>query len=227
MKTISLIVPAKNEEGNIPHLEQEITELRKELLNYKFEILLIDNCSQDRTGELVREICGRDRDWKYIRFTRDFGSEVSIAAGLRLCTGDAAIILFSDLQDPPSEIPRFARKWEEGFQIVYGIYHGRDHEKLWKRFLVKQYYRILCRISDPPLVPFAGDFRLYDRKVVRVMNELRERNRYMRGLAQWVGFRTCPLEYERQPRAPESQKHRFFICSASLSMWWSIFPTSR
>lgn len=209
-KLISLIIPAYNEEGNIPRLCQEVMSLVESLPNYDFEMLVIDNASTDRTGELASALCAHDPRWKYVRFSRNFGSEASIAAGFRLCTGDACITLFSDLQDPPEQIPNLIKQWENGHDVVYGIYSGNEHEKLWKRWLSARFYGVLKSLSDVPMIPFAGDFRLYDRRVINVLNRLRERNRYMRGLAQWVGFRTQAIHYQRKPRTQGRSKAPFF-----------------
>lgn len=209
-KKISLIVPARNEEGNIARLYEEVSAVRQTLAHYDFEVVLIDNASDDRTGELARALCERDTEWKYLRFSRNFGSEASIAAGLEMVTGDAAIVLFSDLQDPPDRIPDLVRNWEAGNDIVFGIYEGNRHAGWLKRRLVAAYYSVLASLSDSPMVPFAGDFRLYDRRVIDVLVKLRERNRYIRGLAQWVGFRTAYIRYERRPRRAGKSKAPYF-----------------
>lgn len=218
-KKLSLVIPARNEEGNIPRVYEEVMLLKESLKDYVFECLLIDNASDDQTGTLCREICEKDADWKYVRFTRNFGSEASIAAGLRLCTGDACIVLFSDLQDPPDRIPDLVRKWEEGHEIVFGIYEGNKHAGFLKRWLVAKFYTILQLLSESPMTPFAGDFRLYDKRVVDALNHLRERNRYMRGLAEWVGFRTAYIRYERRSRKSGKSKAPFLYM---FGFAWSV-----
>lgn len=200
MKRISILVPAYNEEENIPTVYSEVLKVIDRLPEYTFELIFIDNASQDATGELCRHICEKDTRCKYIRFSRNFLSEASIAAGFQFCTGDAGIVLFSDLQDPPDRIPDFVRQWEKGSDVVYGVYSGKDHEHFWKRVFTKIFYKLLNMISDVPMIEFAGDFRLYDRKVIDVLNSFKERNRYMRGIANWVGFNATPLYYERRPR---------------------------
>jgi glycosyltransferase involved in cell wall biosynthesis len=209
-KRLSVVIPARNEEGNMARVYEELSVVRRQLAHYDFEFLLIDNASEDRTGEMCQEICRRDPEWKYVRFTRNFGSEASIAAGLQMSQGDASIVLFSDLQDPPDKIPELVEKWEQGNDIVFGVYEGNKHASFWKRWLVARYYALLAMMADSPMMPFAGDFRIYDKRVVKVLNHLRERNRYMRGLAQWVGFRSTHIRYERRSRRAGKSKAPFF-----------------
>lgn len=206
MKLVSVIIPARNEVLNIPRMFSELTEVSEKLPQYDFEFLMIDNASTDGTSEACKEICNKSEKWKYIRLSRNFGSEASLDVGLNHCKGDAAVVVFSDLQDPPKYIPKLVLAWENGSDIVFGIYSGRSHEKAWKRVLVKYYYSILQKISDPPMIPFAGDFRLYNRKTIEVLKKLKERNRYMRGLAQWIGFKTSHVEYQRMPRLAGKSK---------------------
>ncbi len=209
---ISIIVPAKNEELNLDRAFEQLNFVAGRLPSFDFEFLVIDNDSSDGTARIAMAFCNKDARWKYIKFSRNFGSEASIDVGLSFCSGDAAVVVFSDLQDPPDHIPEMVDKWRAGADIVYGVYSGSKHEKLWKRFFVKYYYLFLQKISDPPMVPFAGDFRLYDRKVINVLNTLRERNRYMRGLSQWVGFKTDKILYERRPRiAGQSKAPPFYL----------------
>lgn len=206
MKLISIIIPAKNEVSNITRLYQELTDVAGSLSQYGFEFLMIDNASTDGTAEACKAICANETNWKYIKLSRNFGSEASLDVGLHHCTGDAAVVVFSDLQDPPRYIPDLVREWENGSDIVFGIYSGQSHEKAWKRILVKFYYKLLQKISEPPMIPFAGDFRLYNRKTIDVLKKLKERNRYMRGLAQWIGFKTAHVHYERMPRLAGKSK---------------------
>lgn len=206
-----------NEEKNIPRCYDEITCVMEPLGQNEqgagdtkgssgaqggcdYEVLVIDNDSKDCTGVLAKEICARDLRWRYIKFSRNFTVEVSMAAGLRYARGDAVVILFSDLQEPPDVIPRFIEKWREGYDIVYGVHTKREGDGALMRFSVACYYKLLRWMSDQNLPEHAGDFRLMDRRVVNVLNHMREKNRYLRGLSYWVGFRSCPVHYERRPR---------------------------
>lgn len=219
MKTISIVIPAYNEQDNLPNVFNRVNSVIDQLKNYTFEIIVIDNRSADRTSEISKKFTEKDVRWKYLRFSRNFGSEASIAAGLRFSTGDACIVLFSDLQDPPEVIPKLIQQWELGYEIAYGIYHGNDHEKMWKRYLTKVFYWLLKNISEVELVPYAGDFRLYDRRVVNVIAQMNERNRFMRGFAHWVGFKTAAIHYERQPRkAGKSSTPVFYLFGFAFSV---------
>ena len=209
-KRISIIIPARNEEQNIPIVEEKVHEATKDL-PYEFEFIVIDNRSSDRTGELVKAICARDPRWKYIRFTRDFTVEGSIAAGYHYATGDAMIVLYSDLQDPPSVIPRFLEKWEEGYNVVYGVRTVRTGDPAWRNFMAKMAYRLINMLAEVHIPVDTGDFRLIDRKVRDALENLGEYNRYMRGLIAWVGFNQTGIIYERQPRTAGVSKGPFWL----------------
>jgi glycosyltransferase involved in cell wall biosynthesis len=198
-RLISIVIPARNEEANIPRLEAELLAVVDQL-PYRYEFIVVDNDSSDQTGALVKEICRRDPRWRYIRFSRNFTVEASISAGYRAARGDAMIVLYSDLQDPPSAIPRLLEKWEEGWDVVYGIRTVRPGDPKWRNAAVRVAYRAISRLSDVPIPPDAGDFRLITRQVRNALNQCGEYNRYLRGLISWLGFRQVGVIYERQPR---------------------------
>jgi polyisoprenyl-phosphate glycosyltransferase len=206
---ISIVIPAKNEEQNIAMLEKSVIEV-VDLLPYKFEFIVIDNRSTDFTGNLVKEICNRDKRWKYVRFSRDFTVEGSITAGYHYAKGDAIIVLYSDLQDPPTVIPRFLEKWKEGFDVVYGVRTVRRGDPAWRNFMAKLAYRIINVMAEVNIPVDAGDFRLIDRKVRDALESFNESNRYMRGLISWLGFRQTSVIYERQPRLGGVSKGPFW-----------------
>ncbi len=211
-KKITVIMPARNEEGNIARAYREVSSAFERIPDYEYEVIVIDNASEDRTGELVREICRRDARWKYVRFSRDFGAEASITAGMRLATGDAVINVFSDLQDPPDRIPDFVSKWEEGYEVVYGVIKERRDQHRLRGLAAKVAYRLIRSFSDVKIPVDAGDFRLLDRKVVAAFNRLDERERYVRGMVHWVGFRQYAIPYERRPRQWGRSKAPFWWC---------------
>jgi dolichol-phosphate mannosyltransferase len=206
---ISVVIPARNEEGNIPTLERELLAA-VEGLPYEFEFIVVDNNSTDRTRDLVKAICARDSRWKYLRFSRDFTVEMSITAGYHFASGDAIIVLYSDLQDPPSVIPQFIKKWQEGYDVVYGVRTVRPGDPRWRNIAVKLAYRLIAWFSDVPIPTDAGDFRLITRQVRDALERCGEYNRYMRGLIAWLGFRQVGISYERRPRGAGVSKAPFW-----------------
>lgn len=197
--TLSIVVPARNEEGNLPRAHREITRVL-ERLGETYEVLLIDNASTDGTRALAEDICQSDARWRYLRFSRDFGVETSMLAGLRASRGDATVVLFSDLQDPPELIGTMAAKWREGFDVVYGVVNRRGGEPWWKRLGARLFYRVMSAAGETPLPPDATDFRLLSRRAREAVASCGERNRYFRGLSHWVGYRSFAMRYDRRPR---------------------------
>ena len=206
---ISVVIPAFNEEANIPRLEQELLAA-VEPLPYLFEFLVIDNGSSDLTGELVKDICSRDSRWKYLRFSRNFTVEMSITAGYHYASGDAIVVLYSDLQDPPNVIAKFIEKWHEGYDVVYGVRTVRPGDPAWRNAAAKISYRVIGWFSDVPIPNDAGDFRLISRAVRDALEQCPEQNRYMRGLIAWLGFRQIGITYEREPRIAGKSKAPVF-----------------
>ena len=196
---ISIVIPALNEEAGIPLLEQSLDDSLAGL-PYDFEFIVIDNGSTDGTEAAIRSICARDDRWKYVRFSRNFGVEGSITAGYRLAAGEAIIVLYSDLQDPPSIIPLFLEKWREGYDIVYGVRTARHGDPAWRNLLADIFYRVIAVFADVNIPRNVGDFRLISRPVRDALESCDESNRYLRGLISWLGFRQTGVEYERQPR---------------------------
>jgi polyisoprenyl-phosphate glycosyltransferase len=206
---VTIVIPARNEEANFPRLERELRTV-VDSLPYNFEFIVIDNASTDRTPDLVREICSRDARWKYLRFSRDFTVEVSITAGYRYASGEAIIVLYSDLQDPPPLIPAFLEKWREGYDVVYGTRTKRPGDPPWRNLAVKLAYRVISSFSDVPIPRDTGDFRLISRRVRDALEDCGEYNRYMRGLISWLGFRQIGVPYERRPRTAGESKAPFW-----------------
>lgn len=204
-RLLSVIVPARNEAANLPRVYAELTAVLA-TLPCRSEVLLIDNASTDATSSLAAEFCARDRRWRYIRFSRDFGVEASLAAGFRFARGDAAVVLFSDLQDPPELIPTLVRYWEAGNDVVYGVLRKRGREPWWKPWAAQVGYRLLSAVSDGSLPVGATDFRLLSRRAINVLNRCKERYRYFRGLAHWIGLPSCAVPYERRPRTAGHSK---------------------
>src|SRR4029077_11493218 len=195
----SIVIPARNEQDNIGPLEQELGETLAGM-PYDFEFILIDNGSTDGTQALVKALCAKDPRWKYVRFSRDFGVEASLTAGYKLATGEAIVVLYSDLQDPPQVIPAFLEKWREGFDVVYGVRTVRPGDARWRNILVRIVYRVIAALADVKIPQNAGDFRLISRRVADALESCTESNRYMRGLIAWLGFEQTGVEYQRRPR---------------------------
>jgi dolichol-phosphate mannosyltransferase len=196
---ISVVIPARNEEENIERLERELLAV-VDSMPFDFEIIVIDNASTDQTRKKIIEICDRDVRWKYYRFSRDFTLDMSLTAGYHEARGDAIVVLYSDLQDPPEIIPHFIEKWKEGYDVVYGVRTVRLGEPAWRNLLVKIAYRIINWFSEVPIPTDVGDFRLITRQVRDALDECGENNRYIRGLIAWLGFRQIGIPYERKPR---------------------------
>ncbi|MDE1169763.1 MAG: glycosyltransferase family 2 protein [Verrucomicrobium sp.] len=207
-KTISLLLPAYNEAANLPEVFRRVEAVAAVLQpRYDVEFLLMDNCSTDGTSALCREKCAQDDRYRYLRYSRNFGAEASMLAGLDHARGDAAVFVYTDLQDPPELIPEMAAKWEEGNEVVYGLVRRRNDYSLFKTVGAKIYYGLLRRLADIALPENATDFRLMDRKVLDALGQLRERDRYLRGLVHWVGFRQTGIPYDRSPRVHGETKY--------------------
>jgi polyisoprenyl-phosphate glycosyltransferase len=205
---VSIVIPAFNEEGNIARLETELLAAVRGL-PYSFEFIVVDNSSSDETGPLVKALCARDARWKYLRLSRNFTVEMSITAGYHYAAGESIVVLYSDLQDPPSVIPRLLEKWREGYDVVYGVRTVRPGDPAWRNRAVHLAYRLIGWFSDVPIPNDAGDFRLITRRVRDALERCPEQNRYMRGLIAWLGFRQVGVPYERQSRTAGGSKAPF------------------
>jgi glycosyltransferase involved in cell wall biosynthesis len=212
-KKISILIPAFNEEGNIPSLISRLDRQYEKLKSqYEFEFILLDNNSKDKTRELALEQCENNKLWKYLRYSRNFGPESSLLAGLDHVSGDATIILFSDLQDPPENFPAMLEKWESGAEVVYGVVRKRNDATFFKTLGAKIAYFLIYHLTDTKIPPNATDFRLLDMKVVKALRELREPDRYFRGLVHWVGFKEDFFLYDRQKRFAGESNANFVYC---------------
>jgi dolichol-phosphate mannosyltransferase len=200
-KLLSIVVPAFNEEANLPLVFPRLTQVLNALpAHIDYEVIVLDNASTDRTPIIAREFCERDQRWKFLRYSRNFGVEASMLAGLDYAGGEAVVLLPADLQDPPELIPEFVRQWEEGFEVVGGVLRKRSDYRMLKTVGAKIAYWLIYMLSECKIPSDATDFRLLDRKVVDALKLLREPDRYMRGLVHWVGFRRSYVLYDRVPR---------------------------
>jgi len=202
----SIIVPLYNEEEVIGESYKRIKAVMEETKEV-YEVIFINDGSRDQTEHLAKEICSKDPNIKLINFSRNFGHQPAITAGMRESSGEAIIIIDADLQDPPSVMLKMIEKWKEGYDVVYGKRIKRSGETFFKKMTAKMYYRLLTRITDVKIPVDVGDFRLIDRSVCNALNDLPERNRYVRGLVSWVGYKQTFVEFEREERFSGETKY--------------------
>ena len=207
MKKISVIVPMYFEEAVVSECYSRLKEVLINLKKYEYEIIFVDDGSRDQTLTILEKIALANKNVKIISFSRNFGHQAAVGAGLRYSTGDAVIIIDADLQDPPELIPQMIELWENGNDVIYAKRKSREGETKFKLFTAKMFYRILNDLSDVSIPKDTGDFRLADRKVVDVINSLPEHNKFFRGLFSWVGFKQAPIEYERKERFAGETKY--------------------
>jgi glycosyltransferase involved in cell wall biosynthesis len=199
MPTYSIVVPAYNEEAVVPELVRRLAELL-ESLDGDAEAILVDDGSRDRTFELMAETAAKDPRFRLIRLSRNFGHQIALTAGVDLAQGEAVIIMDADLQDPPEVVLELAKRWREGYDVVYAVRDEREGETRFKRATAAWFYRAFNRLSDVEVPPDVGDFRLVDRRALDVFNEMRESNRFVRGMFSWIGLRQAGVTYTRRER---------------------------
>jgi dolichol-phosphate mannosyltransferase len=222
---ISLVIPAYNEAGGLMLLYERLLAASSSW-GRPFEVILVNDGSRDRTLEVMLEIHRRDARFKIIDLTRNFGHQAALATGLSYASGECVIVLDADLQDPPEILDQFLAKWQEGYDIVYGVRTQRP-EGLLKRTCYYLYYRLLQWLADIPIPPDAGDFCLMSRRVVEVLNRLPERVRLIRGLRSWIGFQSIGIPYQRQAREEGHTKYswrRLIRLGLSGILSFSKFP---
>lgn len=223
---ITVVIPVLNEEQNLPALAARLEQVLGRL-DVDWDVLFIDDGSQDGTASAIRTLNARDPRFRGISFSRNFGKECAIAAGLRYATGDAVVLMDADLQHPPETISAFLAHWREGYDVVYGQRTDRAQDGPIRRLLSHLYYGAFKALSRTPLPRGAGDFRLLDRRAVDVMNRLGERARYNNGLYSWIGFRSIGVPYEVAPReggAPKWRWRRLFGFALDGLMSFSTVP---
>ena len=196
---LSIVVPMHNEQANLDHLFQRLADVL-DRLNLSYEIICIDDGSRDRTLPLLVKHHFTDSRIKVISFSRNFGKEIALTAGIDYASGDAVIPIDADLQDPPELIEALIGKWREGFDVVYATRRSRLGESWMKRLTAGGFYRVIDKIGSVTIPRDTGDFRLLDRRVVDVLKQLPERTRFMKGLFSWVGFRQTSILFDRAQR---------------------------
>jgi dolichol-phosphate mannosyltransferase len=202
---ISVVVPCYNEAAVLDQLYRRLTAAA-ESWSEPFEVIVVDDGSDAVTWRGLEAIHRRDPRWKTVRFSRNFGHQTAVSAGLAYASGDAVLVIDADLQDPPEELHRFIAKWRQGYEVVYAVRRKRK-ENVLKRACYAAFYRILAKLSPTPIPLDSGDFCLMDRRVVDLLTAMPERNRFVRGLRAWAGFRQTGLEYERDARAAGRPKY--------------------
>jgi polyisoprenyl-phosphate glycosyltransferase len=207
---VSVVGPVMNEAGGIRQFHERITTAMEAIEPpVRHEIVLVDDGSTDDSVEIMEKLCADDPRVRLLVLSRNFGHQIAITAGIDHADGDAVVVMDTDLQDPPEVIATMVERWREGNKVVYGVRAQRTGESRFKLFTAKVFYRLVNRLSDVELPLDSGDFRLMDRQVVQALCEIREENRYIRGLVSWVGFKQCAVEYERDARFAGDTKFTF------------------
>lgn len=197
--TISIIAPVYNEEEVLPELHRRVAEVMDRQPE-PWELLLVNDGSRDRSADMIAQLHEKDKRVKGISFSRNFGFQVAVTAGLDHAQGDAIILTDADLQDPPEVYPEMIAKWREGSDVVYGVRQSREGETWFKLVTAKLFYRLIYRITNINIPLDTGDFRLMDRRVVDAIRRMPERNRFLRGMVPWVGFKQTGVTFQRQAR---------------------------
>ncbi|MGD1704547.1 glycosyltransferase family 2 protein [Dapis sp. BLCC M229] len=206
---LSIVIPCYNEEPNIDYLFERLISVL-EPLEMTYEIVCVNDGSKDNTLKLLVEYHQRNHAIKVVNFSRNFGKEIALTAGIDYTVGDAVIPIDADLQDPPELIGELIAKWQEGYDVVYATRRSRQGESWVKKFTAQSFYRIIQGLTAVKIPPDTGDFRLMDRKVVEALKQLPETNRFMKGLFSWVGYQQTSILYDRDPRFKGQTKWNYW-----------------
>ena len=209
MKKISILIPAYNEEESLGHLMPRLDKLAQDNDKYDFEFLFVDDGSKDKTLEMIRNYAKQDERVVYVSLSRWFGKEVGMIAGLDHASGDAVVIVDADLQDPPELIPKMIGFWEDGYDDVYAKRRSREGETWLKKTTSKIYYRLLQRSTHVAIQQDTGDFRLLDKRCVEALKQMRESQRYTKGMYSWIGYKKKEILYDRDPRIAGKTKWNY------------------
>lgn len=226
MRSVDVLIPAYNEAASLPALVRRILAVL-EPLPYRVRVLIVDDGSSDDTPVVVAALAARDPRIGAIHLSRNFGHQAALTAGLDVADADAVVMIDADLQKPPELIPAFLEEWERGAEVVHGVRRPSRVEGMFKRVSSRAFYRLLNRLSDVPLVNDSPDFRLLDARVVRAARNLREQDRFLRGLVAWAGFRQVSIPYDEAPRAHGRSKYdpmRMFALALAGVLGFSRLP---
>ena len=207
MRKVSVVIPMYYEEEVANECYNRTKKVLNSLKNYDHEIIFINDGSKDKTLPILKEIASKDENVKVVSFSRNFGHQAAVTAGLKFVTGDCILIIDSDMQDPPELLVDMLKLWEDGNEVIYAKRKTRKGESKFKLMTAKMFYKVLNGLSDVDIPKDTGDFRLVDRKIVDVINSMPEHNKFLRGLFSWVGFKQAPIEYERQERFAGKTKY--------------------
>jgi glycosyltransferase involved in cell wall biosynthesis len=205
-KSVSVVIPCFNEEGNLRETHRRVTEAVSQA-GIQYEVVYVDDGSHDNTPELLRQLQAEDEHVRVVYFSRNFGHQFAVTAGLAHASGGAVIILDADLQDPPELMVEMIRLWEAGYEVVYGVRTDREGETRFKLLTARLFYRLIHWLSETEIPLDTGDFRLLDRKVVDVIVAMPERDRFLRGMVSWAGYRQIGIPYKRAPRFAGETKY--------------------
>jgi len=205
---LSVVVPLLNEEEVLEQTYQSL-KTHLDVLGERYEIVFVDDGSTDRSRIILADKVRTDPTVRVVALSRNFGHEMATTAGLHYARGQCAVVMDADLQDPPELIPQMLELWRKGYHVVYGVRKKREQETMLKKLTSFLFYRLMGRISDVPIPPDTGDFRLMDRRVLDIYSGLQEDPRFFRGLISWVGFRQVGIPFVRPPRAAGQTKYRY------------------
>jgi len=223
-RLVSIVIPAYNEEEVLDELQNRLKKVMGDNSNYEFEVIIVENGSWDLSFEKLLKINEADPRFKVVKLSKNFGCDGGITAGLKYASGDAAVIMNADLQDPPEMITQFIKKWEEGYEIIYGIIRKREGVSFIRKILSSLAYVIIYNLTHEAIPKNASDFRLIDKKVYTIVNDMGEKNKFLRGVIAWTGFKQAGIPYERPARFAGETKAGF--CAAFNVAMNGIFSFS-
>ena len=209
MKKISVLIPCHNEEKSLPLLYPELVKLMDSISNYEWELMFVNDGSTDGTLELLRQLRQQDQRVNFVDLSRNFGKEAAMLAGFDYVTGDCMVIIDADLQDPPELIPEMIKWWEQGYEDVYAKRKTRGRESWLRKRLSLMFYRLLQSSSRFDVLQNVGDFRLLDRSCINALRQMRESERYTKGMYSWIGFKKKEIEFDRGNRVAGSSSWSF------------------
>ena len=195
----SIVAPIYNEQESLPVLYQRVSDVM-DTTGEPWELVLVDDGSHDASAEIIRSLAEQDERIRPVILARNFGHQIAVTAGLDFTRGNAVVIIDADLQDPPEVILKLIEKWREGYEVVYAVRETREGETFFKLWTARMFYRVINRSTSMKIPVDTGDFRLMDRKVIDVLNQMREHHRFLRGMSVWVGFKQIGVKYQRAAR---------------------------